>query len=70
MYIQQRSTEFKNMNRVTFELVEDCPEFSNISGKRDVCVQDNDSLQVGQQCLSQHQLHQAINSRVMFVGNP
>lgn len=41
-------SEFKNRNCVTFELVEDSPEFSNVSGKRDVCVQDNDSLQVGQ----------------------
>lgn len=59
-----------NRKSVTFEFVEDSPEFSNVSGKRDVCVQDDDPLQVRWQRLSEHKLHQAIDSRVMFVGDP
>lgn len=55
---------------VTFELVEDSPEFSDVSGERDVCVQDDDSLQVGWQRLGEHELHQAVDSRVMLVGDP
>lgn len=55
---------------LTFELVEDGPEFSDVSGKRDVRVQDDDSLQVRRQRLGEHELHEAVDSRVMFVGDP
>lgn len=58
------------MGTFTFELVEDGPEFSDVSGKRDVRVQDDDSLQVRRQRLGEHELHEAVDSRVMFVGDP
>lgn len=60
----------KCRNFLTFEFVEDSPKFSNVSGKCDVCVKDNYSLQVWRQRLSEHELHQAVDSRVMFVRDP
>lgn len=50
--------------------MEDSPKFSNVSGKRDVCVKDDYSLQVWRQRLSEYELHQAVDSRVMFVRDP
>lgn len=50
--------------------MEDSPKFSNISGKGDVCVQNDDPLQIGRQRLGEHQLHQTVDPRVMFVRDP
>lgn len=60
----------KRRNFLTFEFVEDSPEFGNVSGKRDVRVKDDYSLQVWRQRLSEHELHQAVDPRVMFVRDP
>lgn len=55
---------------ITFELVEHGPQLSDVCGEGDVCVKDDDPLQVGGESLGQDQLHQAIDPRVMFVGDP
>lgn len=46
------------------------PEFSDVSGKGDVSVQDDDSMQVGGQRLGEHQLHEAVDPRVVLVWDP
>lgn len=55
---------------ITFELVEHSPELSNVCCKGDVCVKDDDPLQVGRKSLGEDKLHQTINPRVVFVGDP
>jgi hypothetical protein len=50
--------------------VEHSPQLRNVSGKGDISVENNDSLQVGRECLGQYKLHKAINPRVVFVGDP
>lgn len=55
---------------ITFELVEHGPQLCDVRGEGDVCVKDDDPLQVGGEGLGQDQLHQAVNPRVMFVGDP
>lgn len=47
---------------LTGELPEDAPELSDVSGKGDVCVQDDDLVQVRRQGFGQRQLHQAVNT--------
>lgn len=46
------------------------PQLCNVSGKGDIRVKHNDSLQVGRESLGQDELHQTINARVVFVGDP
>jgi len=65
-----RQKDKKKRCWITFELVEDSPEFSYVSGKSDVSVQHDDSLQIWGQCLREHQFHQAVDSRVMFIRDP
>lgn len=55
---------------ITFELVEHSPQLRDVRGEGDVCVKDDDPLQVGGESLGQDQLHQAVNPRVMLVGDP
>lgn len=50
--------------------MEHSPELCNIGGKGDVCVKDDDPLQVGRKSLGEDKLHQTVNPRVMFVGDP
>lgn len=55
---------------ITFELVEHSPQLRNVGRKGDVCVKDDDSLELGRKSLGEDKLHQAINPRIMFVGDP
>lgn len=55
---------------ITFELVEHSPQLRNVGCKGDIRVKDNDPLQVGRKSLGQDELHQTVNPRVMFVGDP
>lgn len=55
---------------ITFELVEHGPQLCNVGRKGDICVKDNDPLQVGRKSLGQDKLHQTVNARVVFVGDP
>lgn len=50
--------------------MEDGPEFSDVGGEGDVGVEDNDPVQVGGEGLGEHQLHQAVDPRVVLVGDP
>lgn len=50
--------------------MEHSPQLCNVGGKGDIRVKDDDSLQVGRKSLGQHKLHQTINPRVMFIGDP
>lgn len=55
---------------LTRKLPKDSPELSDVSGKGDVGVQDNDLGKVGGQCLGKRQLHQPVDARVVLVGDP
>ena len=55
---------------LTFELVEDGPEFGDVRGEGDVGVEHDDPLEVRGQRLGEHQLHQPVDPRVVFVGDP
>lgn len=46
------------------------PQLRNVGCKGDVCVKDDDPLQVGRKSLGEDELHQTVNPRVMFVGDP
>ena len=60
----------KKRATITFELVEHSPELGNVCCKGDVCVKDDDPFQVGRKSLGEDELHQTINPRVVFVGDP
>lgn len=60
----------KKWATLTFELVEHSPQLCNVGGKGDVRVKDDDPLQVGRKSLGQDELHQTVNTGVMFVGDP
>lgn len=62
--------ERTNQNSDTSKFVEDGPQLSDVRGKGDVRVQDDDSVQVWGQSLGEHQLHEAIDPRVVLVWNP
>lgn len=50
--------------------MEDGPELGDVGGKGDVGVEDDDLVQVGGQGFGEHQLHQAVDPRVVLVGDP
>ena len=50
--------------------MEDGPQLGDVGGEGDVRVEDDDPLQVGGQRLGQDQLHEAVDPRVVLVGDP
>lgn len=54
----------------TGELLKDSPELRDVRGEGDVRIQDDDLGQVGGQGLGQRQLHQAVDTGVVLVGDP
>ena len=66
----QEKKKKKKGAAITFELVEHSPQLRNVGRKGDVCVKDDDSLELGRKSLGEDKLHQAINPRIMFVGDP
>lgn len=47
---------------LTRKVSKEHPEFSNVGGKGDVCVQDDNAGQAGRQDAGQHELHQPIEA--------
>lgn len=55
---------------LTRKLPKDSPELSDVGGKGDVGVQDDDLGKAGGQRLGKRQLHQPVDAGVVLVGDP
>ncbi len=68
--VQMLYTTPEGARLITCELPEDGPQLGDVSGEGDVCIEDDDLWKVGRQSFGERELHQAINSWIVFVWYP